>query len=144
MSYAKTFFLANLTRDPELRVTPKGTATCSFGIAVNRKFKDEAGGEREEVSYFDCEAWGKTAENIAKFFTRGRPIFLECRPKLDQWEDKNTKEKRSKVKFVVEQWQFAGGDRSEGGQRQQQAPRNSPSGRPTPAAQENLDEDVPF
>lgn len=149
----KVMLIGNLTRDPELRVTPKGTAICTFSIAVNRKFKDDSGGEREEVTYVDIEAWGKSGENISKYCTKGRPLFVEGRLRLDQWEDKNTKEKRSRMKVVLENFQFLGGGRGdaggagEGGEARSYAPRAgaAPSPRPAaPAPQENLDEDVPF
>ncbi len=149
----KVMLIGNLTRDPELRVTPKGTAICTFSIAVNRKFKDDSGGEREEVTYIDIEAWGKSGENISKYCTKGRPLFVEGRLRLDQWEDKNTKEKRSRMKVVLENFQFLGGGRGEGGggegggEARSYAPRAgaAPSPRPAaPAPQENLDEDVPF
>lgn len=151
----KVMLIGNLTRDPELRVTPKGTAICTFSIAVNRKFKDDSGGEREEVTYIDIEAWGKSGENISKYCTKGRPIFVEGRLRLDQWEDKNTKEKRSRMKVVLENFQFLGGGRSEGGgsgggeggEPRSYAPRPASGGAARPAApapQENLDEDVPF
>lgn len=138
----KVMLIGNLTRDPELRVTPKGTAICQFSLAVNRKFKDESGGEREEVTYVDIEAWSKTGETIAKYCTKGRPLFVEGRLKLEQWEDKTTREKRSRMKVVVENFQFLG----DGQQRsQQQAPAAPYAPRPAaPAAQESLDQDVPF
>jgi single-strand DNA-binding protein len=103
--------MGNLTRDVELRVTPKGTAIAQFGLAINRKWKDEGGQEREEVTFIDCEAWAKSAETLAKFVGKGSPLYVSGRLKLDQWEDKNTKEKRSKLKVVVEQFQFLGGDK---------------------------------
>lgn len=146
----KVMLIGNLTRDPELRVTPKGTAICTFSIAVNRKFKDDSGGEREEVTYVDIEAWGKSGENISKYCTKGRPLFVEGRLRLDQWEDKNTKEKRSRMKVVLENFQFLGGGRGEGGggeggEARSYAPRSAPAPRQAaPAPQENLDEDVPF
>jgi single-strand DNA-binding protein len=152
----KVMLIGNLTRDPELRVTPKGTAICTFSLAVNRKFRDESGADREEVTYVDIEAWGKAGENISKYCTKGRPLFVEGRLRLDQWEDKNTKEKRSRMKVVCENFQFLGGGRSEGGgggnggeggegrSYNAPAPRSSAPSRPAPAAQENLDEDVPF
>lgn len=127
--------MGNLTRDPELRVTPKGTAICQFSLAINRKWKDEGQQEREEVTYVDCEAWGKAGENIAKYCTKGRPLFVNGRLKLDQWEDKTTKEKRSKMKVVVEQFQFLGDGKRE------DAPAPKPAATPP---QDNLDEDVPF
>jgi single-strand DNA-binding protein len=114
--------MGNLCRDPELRVTPKGTAICQFSLAINRKFKTDAGGEQEEVTYVDCEAWGKAGENIAKYVTKGRPLFVSGRLRLDQWEDKNTKEKRSKMKVVVENFQFLG----DGQRPAQQAPAAAP------------------
>ncbi|MBL9215362.1 MAG: single-stranded DNA-binding protein [Opitutaceae bacterium] len=149
----KVMLIGNLTRDPELRVTPKGTAICTFSIAVNRKFRDESGADREEVTYVDIEAWGKSGENISKYCTKGRPLFVEGRLRLDQWEDKNTKEKRSRMKVVLENFQFLGSGRGEGGapaggeggEARSYAPRNAAPARPAaPAAQENLDEDVPF
>jgi single-strand DNA-binding protein len=154
----KVMLIGNLTRDPELRVTPKGTAICTFSLAVNRKFRDESGADREEVTYVDIEAWGKAGENISKYCTKGRPLFVEGRLRLDQWEDKNTKEKRSRMKVVCENFQFLGSGRGdgaapggggggEGGENRYNAPapRSAPAARPAaPAQQENLDEDVPF
>ena len=152
----KVMLIGNLTRDPELRVTPKGTAICQFSLAVNRKFRDESGADREEVTYVDIEAWGKSGENIAKYCTKGRPLFVEGRLRLDQWEDKTTKEKRSRMKVVCDNFQFLGSGRAdggapgaaggEGGEARYSAPAPRP-GAPkpaAPAAQENLDEDVPF
>lgn len=104
----KVLLIGNLTRDPELRHTPKRTAICSFSLAINRKFRDESGGDREEVTYIDVEAWGKAGENIAKYCSKGRPLFVEGRLRLDQWEDKTTKEKRSRIKVVCENFQFLG------------------------------------
>jgi len=151
----KVMLIGNLTRDPELRVTPKGTAICQFSLAVNRKFKDESGGEREEVTYIDIEAWSKQGETIAKYCTKGRPLFVEGRLRLDQWEDKTTKEKRSRMKVVLENFQFLGSGRAEGGapaggegseppRYASPAPRTGAPKPSAPAAQENLDEDVPF
>lgn len=135
--------IGNLTRDPELRVTPQGTAICQFGLAINRKFKDGQGAEREEVTYVDCEAWGKSGENIAKYCAKGRPLYVSGRLKLDQWTDKTTNEKRSKMKVVVENFQFLGDGRPQQSAAQTEAPKStgaslahhSPGG---------LDEDVPF
>lgn len=153
-SLNKVLLMGNLTRDPELRVTPKGTSICQFSLAINRQFKMESGETREEVIYVDVEAWGKQGETIAKYVTKGRPLYVEGRLRLDQWEDKNTKEKRSRMKVVLEQFQFLGDSRggpggpSEPGIDQTASPeRHSPPVRaaaPKPAATENLDEDVPF
>src|SRR3954471_5832224 len=156
-SLNKVMLMGNLTRDPELRVTPKGTPICQFSLAINRQFKMESGESREEVTYVDIEAWGKQGETIAKYCTKGRPLYVEGRLRLDQWEDKNTKEKRSRMKIVLEGFQFLGDGRGGGAGGAPGAPaaeespsgsfeRNSPPARGAakPAAQENLDEDVPF
>lgn len=158
-SLNKVLLMGNLTRDPELRVTPKGTPICQFSLAINRQFKMESGETREEVIYVDVEAWGKQGETIAKYMTKGRPLYVEGRLRLDQWEDKTTKEKRSRMKVVLEQFQFLGENRgapgsggapgsAEPGIDQTVSPeRHSPPARsaaPKPVAQENLDEDVPF
>ena len=157
-SLNKVMLMGNLTRDPELRVTPKGTPICQFSLAINRQFKMESGESREEVIYVDIEAWGKQGETIAKYCTKGRPLYVEGRLRLDQWEDKNTKEKRSRMKVVLEQFQFLGDGRGGGGgggggagggefdqsaspEKYSPATRTS-SAKPAPA--ENLDEDVPF
>ncbi len=153
----KVLLMGNLTRDPELRVTPKGTSICQFALAINRTFKMESGETREEVTYIDIEAWGKQGETIAKYVTKGRPLFVEGRLRLDQWEDKNTKEKRSRVKVVLENFQFLGDSRGGGGgggaaatepgvDQTASPERHSPPARGAakPAPAENLDEDVPF
>lgn len=113
----KVLLMGNLTRDPELRVTPKGTPICQFSLAINRQFKLESGESRDEAIFVDCEAWGKSGETIAKYLTKGRPLYVEGRLRLDQWEDKNTKEKRSRMKVVVEQFQFLGERGGDGGQK---------------------------
>ena len=159
-SLNKVLLMGNLTRDPELRVTPKGTPICQFSLAINRQFKMESGESREEVIFVDVEAWGKQGETIAKYMTKGRPLYVEGRLRLDQWEDKNTKEKKSKMKVVLEQFQFLGDSRGGAGGPGGGAPagdfdqtggsapeRHSPPPRSAgakPASQENLDEDVPF
>jgi len=156
-SLNKVLLMGNLTRDPELRVTPKGTSICQFSLAINRQFKMESGESREEVIYVDVEAWGKQGETIAKYVTKGRPLFVEGRLRLDQWEDKNTKEKRSRMKVVLENFQFLGDSRGGTGGGGAAVPagetdvapspeRHAPPTRGTakPGAQENLDEDVPF
>jgi single-strand DNA-binding protein len=144
----KVLLIGNLTRDPELRQTPKGTAVAQFGIAVNRTFRGEDGQSREEVTFVDLEAWGKQAETIAKFLTKGRPIFIEGRLKLDQWEDKNGGGKRSKMRVVVENFQFLGsrqGDDAGGGGGEPVAPPRRAAAAPAaPSSDSGIDEDVPF
>ena len=115
-SYNKVILMGNLTRDVELKYTPGNQAVAKIGLAVNRKYKTKEGELKEEVTFVDCEAWGYTAENINKWFSKGKPIFLEGRLKLDQWQDKDGSN-RSKLKVVVDSFEFVGskGDGSSGG-----------------------------
>tara|TARA_R110002096_G_scaffold173781_2_gene348188 strand:- start:392993 stop:393400 length:408 start_codon:yes stop_codon:yes gene_type:complete len=105
-SFNKVMLMGNLTRDIEIRHTPSNTAIGNFGLAVNRKYKTQSGEQREEVAFIDCEAWGRTAEVMAQYLSRGRPVFIEGRLKFDQWEDKNGGGKRSKLSVVVDNFQF--------------------------------------
>ena len=112
----KALLMGNLTRDPELRYTPKGTAVADLGIAVNRRVKD-GDNWTDETTFVDVTVWGKTAENVQKYLTKGRGVFIEGRLQLDQWEDKETGKKRSKLKVVAENVQFLpdGKSKAEGG-----------------------------
>jgi single-strand DNA-binding protein len=95
----------NLTRDPKLDYLPSQTAVVDFGLACNRKWKDQSGQDREEVCFVDCQAFGKTAENIAKFFTKGRAVLIVGRLKFEQWETPEG-QKRSKHKISVAEFHF--------------------------------------
>jgi len=131
-SYNKVLLMGNLTRDVEVRALPSQMSVAQIGIAVNRKWRDATSGEmREEVTFVDCEAFGKTAENIAKFFSKGKPIFIEGRLKLDQWKDKTDGTNRSKLKVIVDTFQFieskggGGGAGGGGNYDDSSAPRSS-------------------
>lgn len=112
-SLNKCFFIGNLTRDPEIKYTPKGTAVAEIGIAVNKVWKDEGGTKHEDVCFLDLVAWGKTAEIAGQYLKKGGLAHFECEAKLDQWEDKQTQQKRSKVKFTVQQLTLLGSKPSE-------------------------------
>ena len=105
-SYNKVILIGNLTRDPELRYTQKGTAIAKIGIAVNRVWRDEAGAQHEEVTFVDVEAFNKQAETLGQYMKKGRPIMIEGRLKLDSWEDKQTNQKRSRLVVVLDSFQF--------------------------------------
>jgi single-strand DNA-binding protein len=155
-NFNKVYLMGNLTRDPEMRVTPKGTAICQFGLAISRSWKDESGQTREETAFVDIEAWGKQGEIISKYCTKGRPLFVEGRLKFDQWEDKTSGQKRSKLKVVLENFQFIGGrgdgapgsgPGGGGGEAAEPGDGPPPSRGPArgPAAPKDVvDEDVPF
>lgn len=115
-SVNKVILIGNLTRDPELRYTPKGSAVCELGLAVNRKYRLESGEAREEVTFLDVTFWGKQAETISKWMKKGRPLYIEGRLQMDTWDDKTTGQKRSKTRIVGEEFQFLGdGDRQNRG-----------------------------
>lgn len=111
----KVMLIGNLTRDPQLKYLPNQTAICEFGLAVTRKFKSANGEQREDTCFVDCTLFGKGGEIFNQYMTKGKPVFVEGRLKLDQWEDKNGGGKRSKLTVVVEDFQFLGG-RDSGGQ----------------------------
>ena len=138
----KVLLIGNLTRDPELRVTTRGTPICQFGLAINRKFKDDTGATKDETTFVDIEAWGKQADLVAKYLTKGAPAMVEGRLKLDQWEDKTSGQKRSRLKVVLENVQFLG---SRGAtQHATEEPEPAKTETHAPPKTENSDEDVPF
>ncbi len=150
-SYNKVILIGNLTRDPELRYTPKGMAIAKIALAVNRSWRDQASGEmREEVTFIDIDAFGKQAETIAQYMKKGSPLMVEGRLRLEQWEDKQTNQKRSRLGVVLEGFQFLDSARSRGeGAHEAPAPRSRPSPTPPPPAADADemppdDDDVPF
>jgi single-strand DNA-binding protein len=108
MNVNKVMIAGRLTRDPQLRYLPNTTPICEFGVVMNRKYKvgDE---DRDEATFVDCQAWGKTAEVINQHLAKGKEIFIEGRLKYEAWEDKNGGGKRSKLLVVVDNFQFVGG-----------------------------------
>jgi single-strand DNA-binding protein len=107
-SVNKVILIGNLTRDPELRFTPKGSGLCELGLAVNRKYKLDSGETREEVTFIDVTFWGKQAEVVSKWMKKGNPMYIEGRLQLDTWDDKTSGQKRSKLRVVAEDFQFLG------------------------------------
>jgi single-strand DNA-binding protein len=142
-SFNQVILMGNLTRDVQLRHTPSQTAIAEFGIACNRKFKAGDGSDREEVTFVDCAAWGKTGEIINQYFTKGRPIFVQGRLKYDQWEDKNGGGKRSKLSVVVDNFQFIGGDKQGTGDALRAKAKNDEGTPPTNGDGPPM-EDIPF
>ena len=141
-SFNKVILAGNLTRDPELRYTPKGTAIAQMGLAVNRSWKTETGELREEVTFVDVSAFGRQAEVLAQYLKKGRPLLVEGRLKLEQWEDKNTHQKQSKLKVVLESFSFID-SRAEGAPGAA-APATAPAAAPVGTAPAPEEDDVPF
>ena len=154
--------LGNLTRDPEIRYTPKGTAVTDLGMAINRIRTGDNGERIEEVTYVDVTLWGRSAELAGQYLSKGRSVFIEGRLQLDQWDDKATGQKRSRLRVVGENMQFIGGQgqgggggNAQGGNQQQSKPaqqQQQPSGEAAPpqsggAAASSFDDDaddIPF
>ncbi len=169
-SYNKVMIIGNLTRDPEIKYTPKGTAIADIGLAVNRNYTTDSGEKREEVTFIDVTLWGRVAEIVGEYCKKGRPLFVEGRLQLDTWDDKATGQKRSKLKVVGENIQLLGSreggsgggggehgegqserrseGRSEARPQQQSRPASRPaSPPPRPPADPDLDvpeDDIPF
>ena len=152
-SFNQVILLGNLTRDVELKHTPSNQAVANIGLAMNRQYQTRDGERREETTFVDCEAWGRQAEVMAQYLSKGRPVFIQGRLKLDTWQDQQG-QNRSKLKVVIENFQFVGGrdggggapGGGGGGARREFEPNASPAGggqgggghTPVP------DDDIPF
>ena len=155
----KVMLIGNLTRDPELRHTPKGTAVSEISLAINRVWNNDQGQKQEETTFVEVTLWGRQAELAQQYLTKGRPVYIEGRLQLDSWDDKETGKKRSKLRVIGENMQFlssgtgAGGN-SGGGNYSERPQPSSPapqarSGPPqgasaAPADDFQEDDDIPF
>jgi single-strand DNA-binding protein len=156
----KVMLIGNLTRDPELRHTPKGTAVSEISMAINRVWNNDQGQKQEETTFVEVTLWGRQAELAQQYLTKGRPVYIEGRLQLDSWDDKETGKKRSKLRVIGENMQFlssgtgAGGGNSGGGYSERPQPSSSSapeqrSGPPqgasaAPADDFQEDDDIPF
>jgi single-strand DNA-binding protein len=104
----RVLLIGNLTRDPEVRYTPKGTAVADIGIAINRVYSGDDGERKEEVTFVDVTLWGRQAEVAQEYLKKGRQVFIEGRLQLDTWDDKQTGQKRSRLRVVAENMQMLG------------------------------------
>jgi single-strand DNA-binding protein len=113
----KVMLIGTLTRDPEVKTTPRGTSVAELGLAINRFYTTEGGERREETTFVDVELWGRQAEVAGEYLRKGRSVFVEGRLRLDSWDDKETGAKRSKLRVVGEVMQMLGGraDREQAG-----------------------------
>jgi single-strand DNA-binding protein len=152
-SFNKVILLGNLTRDPEVRYTPKGSAVCDLGVAVNRVYTTDSGEKREEATFVDVTFWGRTAEVAGEYLKKGRPIFIEGRLQLDSWEDKQSGQKRSKLKVIGETMQLLGGRAAAGAgaagdeseeDRQSRSSGKASSPPPKSSAPAEPDDEIPF
>jgi|SRR5205807_3384306 len=149
-SFNKVILLGNLTRDPEVRYTPKGSAVCDLGIAINRQYTLDSGEKREEVTFVDVVLWARLAEIAGEYLKKGRPVFIEGRLQLDTWDDKQSGQKRSKLRVIGETMQLLGGrppaagGAAEGGEARESR-SNKPAAPPKAGAAAAPDDDeIPF
>jgi single-strand DNA-binding protein len=150
-SFNKVILLGNLTRDPEIRYTPKGSAVCDLGIALNRQYTLDNGERREEVTYVDVVLWARLAEIAAEYLKKGRPVFIEGRLQLDTWDDKQSGQKRSKLRVIGENMQLLGSPRggtaaggAEGGDDDRARGGTTPPRPAAAGAPEPDDDEIPF
>lgn len=151
-SFNKVILLGNLTRDPEIRYTPKGSAVADIALAVNRNYTLDTGEKREEVTYVDVVLWARLAEIAGEYLKKGRPVLIEGRLQMDSWDDKQSGQKRTKIRVVGETMQLLGsrpsGSGSTGGgdEESSSAPRSSSKSAPPPKAApaEPDDDEIPF
>ena len=155
-SLNKVMLIGNLTRDPEVKYTPKGTAVAEIAIAINRNYTAADGQKKEEVTFIDVTLWERLAEIAGEYLKKGRPVFIEGRLQLDTWDDKATGQKRSRLRVRAEQMQLLGSREGGGGgapaashdeeggrPTQRPAPRPAPA-RPKPSEADDEGDDIPF
>lgn len=150
----KVILIGNVTRDPEVKFTPKGSAVTDIGLAINRNYTLDNGDKREEVTFLEVTFWGRQAETLGEYVKKGRSLYVEGRLQLDTWDDKQSGQKRSKLRVVGENFQFlgakpggssSGGGDYEGGGHSEQRPQQR-AARPAapPQASSEPDDDIPF
>lgn len=147
-SFNRVILMGHLTRDPQISHLPSQTAVCDFSLAVNRRWRDANGNDRDEVLFIDCAAFGKTGQTIGENLTKGRPIHVEGRLRFEQWEQEDG-QRRSKIRVVVEQFRFvdakpvSGPSTERGGKRRTTGKGRRPT--PQPEAEPvGAGSDIPF
>ena len=151
-SLNKVMLIGNHTRDPEIKYTPKGPPIAQIGLAVNRTWSNEAGQKQEETTFVDIEFFGRNAEIAGEYLKKGRPAYIEGRLKLDSWEDKQSGQKRSRLKVIGESLLLLGsregggsGGQDEPRPRSQGAPNRMPPPKTAPDPDlDAADDDIPF
>ena len=147
-SVNKVFLMGNLTRDVQVKHTANNTAIANLSLAVNRRYRNNAGEMQEETTFVDCEAWGRTAETMGKYLSKGRPVFIEGRLRLDQWEDREGN-KRSKLVVVIDTFTFVdsrggGGNSGNSDGKSRHQPAQTGSGGAGGGGDKTNTDDIPF
>jgi single-strand DNA-binding protein len=144
MSFNKLILVGNLGRDPELRYTPQGTPVCSFTLATNERRKDRAGENQDVTTWFRVTLWGRQAETASQYLSKGRPVYVEGRLRVEEWTDKDGKQRHT-LEVHATDMQFIGGRGDEGGG--QSSRPDAPSGgknEPSGGGEDISDDDIPF
>jgi len=152
-NFNKVILMGNLTRDPQLRFLPSNTAVCDFGLAINRRYRGQDGELKDETCFVDVDVFGKPAETISQYMSKGRAILVEGRLRFRQWTTEDG-QKRSKLSVVAERFQFVGGRAEGGGGARQAPPERAAAGAPGPPVEAGAapldeappatDDDIPF
>ena len=147
-SLNKVLLIGNLTQDPELRRIPSGTAVSTLRLAVSESFQNKSGERVERTVFLDVDVWDRQAENCQQYLSKGSPIFVEGRLQMDQWDDKETGQKRSRLKVRADRVQFLSGPRRDGAVRDAAAPAAAAASAPAafeePLSKPADDEEIPF
>ena len=140
MSFKKITLVGNLGRDPELRYTPQGTPVCSFSMATNERRKDKSGELQDLVTWFKVTLWGRQAETASQYLTKGRPVYIEGRLRVEEWTDRDGKPRHT-LEVTATDMQFIGGGRSE----EQPMERAAAAAGGAPSEHPDVsDDDIPF
>jgi single-strand DNA-binding protein len=140
MSFNKVILVGNLGRDPELRYTPQGTPVCSFSMATNERRKDKTGEMQDQTTWFKVTLWGRQAETASQYLTKGKPVYIEGRLRVEEWTDRDGKPRHT-LEVNATDMQFIGGGRGEGEQPPME--RAAVAGG-APTEPEAADDDIPF
>lgn len=141
----KVILIGNVTRDVEVKFTPKGTAVAGITLAVNRNYKTDSGEKREEVTFVDVELWGRVAEIAGEYVRKGNPLYVEGRLKQDSWEDKDSGQKRTKLKVVAENIQLLGARQGAAKAATEERPAEAASVMPVAETEREFpSDDIPF
>jgi single-strand DNA-binding protein len=145
MSFNKIILVGNLGRDPELRYTPQGTPVCNFTLATNERRKDKAGETQDITTWFRVTLWGRQAETASQYLTKGKPVYVEGRLRVEEWTDRDGKARHT-LEVHATDMQFIGTRGEDGGQSHSRsdAGATSATGRGSASEPDITDDDIPF
>lgn len=143
MSFNKIIIVGNLGRDPELRYTPQGTPVCSFTLATNERRKDKTGEMQDQTTWFRVTLWGRQAETASQYLTKGRPVYIEGRLRVEEWTDRDGKPRHT-LEVHATEMQFIGGGGGGGSRTEEPHPEKPSAAEPATGQTDFAEDDVPF